>query len=230
MKAINNICRYVAIVFGLASVVLFFTRFATIMVNQIEVPFVGAELAFGSEVEVVKGYTFDMYKSADILVCFVLAVASLASGCFAIKSKKGRYAASAIGLIATVYMFVIAVSDPTSFIDKRPLPNVTGMSYSPFVWLIVAGLFLFTVASIAYLLIDDYLEVKASNGEKLTIPKRVVRFFRDYKSETKKIVWPGPKDVIKNTTIVIVMCLIVGLLIWGVDFGLGKLLNLVLGI
>ncbi len=230
MKAINNICRYAAIVFGLASVVLFFTRFATIMVNQIEVPFVGAELAFGSEVEVVKGYTFDMYKSADILVCFILAVASLASGCFAIKSKKGRYAASAIGLIATVYMFVIAASDPTSFIDKRPLPNVTGMSYSPFVWLIVAGLFLFTVASIAYLLIDDYLEVKASNGEKLTIPKRVVRFFRDYKSETKKIVWPGPKDVIKNTTIVIVMCLIVGLLIWGVDFGLGKLLNLVLGI
>jgi preprotein translocase subunit SecE len=79
------------------------------------------------------------------------------------------------------------------------------------------------------LLIDDYIEVAESKGAKLTIPKRIVRFFRDYKSEVKKIVWPGYKDVIKNTVIVLIMCLIIGLLIWAVDFGLGQLVQLILG-
>ncbi len=229
MKAINKICRYAAIVLGLASLVLFFTSFATIVTNGTETSFVAAQLAFGSKVEIA-GTTYDMYKSADILVCFFLTLAAAASSFFAIKSKNGRYAASAIGLGTTIYMLVIAASDPTNFIDKRPLTNITGMEYSPLVWVLVAALFLFTVISIAYLLIDDYLEVLASNGEKLTIPKRVIRFFRDYKSEVKKIVWPNYKDVIKNTVIVLVMCLIVGILIWVVDFGLGQLLNLILGI
>ena len=229
MKAINKVCRYAAIVFGLASLVLFFTKFATIVTNGNEASFVGAQLAFGSKVEIA-GTTYDMLKSADILVCFFLTVAALAASFFAIKYKKGRYAASAIGLGTTIYMLVIALSHPSNFIDKRPLTGITSMEYSPFVWIIVAALFLFTVASIAYLLIDDYLEVLASNGEKLTIKRRVIRFFRDYKSEVKKIVWPGPRDVVKNTLIVLVMCLIVGILIWVVDFGLGQLLNLIYGV
>ena len=229
MKAINKICRYAAIVFGLASLVLFFTNFATIVTNGNEANFVAAQLAFGSKVEIA-GTTYNMLKSADILVCFFLTLAAVASSFFAVKSKNGRYAASAISLGTFIYMLVIAVSDPTHFVDKRPLPGVTEITYSPLVWVLVAALFLFTVISIAYLLIDDYLEVLASNGEKITIPKRVVRFFRDYKSEVKKIVWPGYKEVIKNTLIVLVMCLIVGILIWVVDFGLGQLLNLILGV
>jgi len=184
-------------------------------------------LAFGSEVTIGKTLV-DMHKSADIFVCFFLTLAGVVASFFAMKSKKGRYAASAIGLGAFIYTLVIAASDPTNYIDKRPLTNVTGMEYSPLVWVLVAALFLFTVISIAYLLIDDYLEVKASNGEKLTIPKRVIRFFRDYKSEVKKIVWPGPREVVKNTLIVLAMCLIVGILIWVVDFGLGKLLGIIL--
>ncbi|MBQ8532710.1 MAG: preprotein translocase subunit SecE [Clostridia bacterium] len=95
--------------------------------------------------------------------------------------------------------------------------------------MLVIALFLFVIASAAYLLIDDYIEVAASKGEKLTIPKRIIRFFKDYKSEVKKIVWPGLKEVIKNTVIVLIMCLLVGVLIWLIDFGLGQLLNLVLG-
>lgn len=227
MKAFNKICRYAAVVFGLASLVLFFTDFATIVTSGTKVSFVATQLAFGSEVTIGKTLV-DMHKSADIFVCFFLTLAGVAASFFAMKSKKGRYAASAIGLGAFIYTLVIAASDPTNYIDKRPLPNVTGMEYSPLVWVLVAALFLFTVISIAYLLIDDYLEVKASNGEKLTIPKRVIRFFRDYKSEVKKIVWPGPREVVKNTLIVLAMCLIVGILIWVVDFGLGKLLGIIL--
>jgi len=229
MKAINNVCRYAAIVFGLASLVLFFTKFATIITNGTEVSFVAAQLAFGSKVEIA-GSTVDMHKSAHIFACFFLTIASVASSFFAVKYKKGRYAASAIGLGTFIYMFVMAVSNPAKFVDRDPLVNIGGTTYSPFVWVLVATLFLFAVISIAYLLIDDYIEVKASNGEKITIPKRVVRFFRDYKSEVKKIVWPNYKEVIKNTVIVLVMCLLVGALIWVVDFGLGQLLNLILGV
>ncbi|MBE6727243.1 MAG: preprotein translocase subunit SecE [Ruminococcaceae bacterium] len=105
---------------------------------------------------------------------------------------------------------------------------VTELEYTIFVWICVIALFLFAAFAIAYLLIDDYIEVAASKGEKLTIPKRVVRFFRDYKSEVKKIVWPGPRDIVKNTLIVLIMCLLIGALIWVFDFGLGKLLELIL--
>ncbi|MBR5222811.1 MAG: preprotein translocase subunit SecE [Clostridia bacterium] len=68
----------------------------------------------------------------------------------------------------------------------------------------------------------------ASNGTKKTILYRVIHFLRDYKSEIKKIVWPNYKEVIKNTGIVLIMCAVVGVLIWAVDFGLGKLIELIL--
>ncbi|MBQ3816667.1 MAG: preprotein translocase subunit SecE [Clostridia bacterium] len=111
----------------------------------------------------------------------------------------------------------------------RPLKDIGAIKYSPFVLITAIVLFLFVAAAVAYLLIDDYLEVKASKSGKLTIPKRIVRFFRDYKSEVKKIVWPGFKEVLKNTGIVIIMCVIVGIFIWLVDYGLGSLLNVILG-
>jgi preprotein translocase subunit SecE len=70
----------------------------------------------------------------------------------------------------------------------------------------------------------------ASKGEKKTICQRIGLFFRDNKSEVKKIVWPSLRDVIKNTIIVLIMCLIVGALIWAVDFGLGRLIEAILGV
>ena len=91
-------------------------------------------------------------------------------------------------------------------------------------------MFAFTAVAGAYLLIDDYLEVAASKGSKLTIPKRVVRFLRDYKSEIKKIIWPGWKDVLKNTAIVLAICLVIGAFIWVVDYGLAELVKLILGV
>lgn len=228
MKTLNRICQILAIVFGVASLVLFFTRFATVISGGNEVNLVGAQLGFGGKVTVA-GTEYKMAKSSDILFCFILTVLSAVFGIVSFKSKKLRYAAPFVGIIDAVYMLVIALSNPFSFVDKRPLPDVTAVSYAPFVLITAILLFAFTAAAVAYLLVDDYLEVKASNGSKLTIPKRIVHFFRDYKSEIKKIVWPGWKDVVKNTVIVLIMCLIIGALIWLIDFGLGRLLELILG-
>ena len=228
MKTVNRICQILAIAFGVASLVLFFTRFAPVISGGNEGNLVGAQLGFGGKVTVA-GTEYKMAKSSDILFCFILTAVSAVLGILAFKSKKVRYAAPFVGIIDAVYMLVIALSNPYAFVDKRPLPDVTAVNYTPFVLIAAILLFAFTAAAVAYLLIDDYLEVKASNGSKLTIPKRIVRFFRDYKSEIKKIVWPGWKDIVKNTVIVLIMCLIIGALIWLIDFGLGQLLELILG-
>lgn len=228
MKAVNKIFRFSAIALGVAALVLFFTRFATVVSGANEVNLVGAQLAFGSKIT-VDGTEYNMAISSDILFCFILTALSLVLSIFSFKSKGLRYVAPGVGIIDAVYMLVIALSNPYAFVDKRPLPDVSGITYSAFVLIAAIVLFVFTACAAAYLLIDDYLEVKASNGSKLTIPKRIVRFFRDYKSEIKKIVWPGWKDVLKNTVIVLIMCLLIGAFIWLVDFGLGKLLELILG-
>ena len=229
MKTVNKIFQILTIVFGLASLVLFFTKFVNIALGDVSDSLVGAQLAFGSEVDFA-GTKYDMAKSADILLCFWLTVIAFAPSIFSFKSKKLRYAAPAFGIIATIYMLVIRVSGPFKFVDVRPLAysDITSMTYTSFVLFAVIALALFTICGVAHLLIDDYIEVSESKGEKLTIPKRVIRFFRDYKSEYKKIVWPGIKDVVKNTVIVLIMCLLIGILIWVVDFGLGKLLGLIL--
>ncbi len=229
MKAINKICWILSIVLGLGAIVLFFTDFASITTGSNTATLVGAGLGFGAKTEVA-GTQYEMAKSADIWFCFwVCAIAAVLS-ILSFKSKKLRYAAPAVGAVSGIYMLVIALSNPWKFVDTRPLPNVTDVAYKPFVLITALVLLGFTVVSFAHLLIDDYIEVRESKGAKLTIFKRIIRFFRDYKSEVKKIIWPGWKEVAKNTFIVLVICLIIGAFIWAIDFGLAKLLELVLGV
>lgn len=43
------------------------------------------------------------------------------------------------------------------------------------------------------------------------------KFFKEVKSEIKKIVWPAKQQVIKNTMIVIAAVVVIGLVIWVLD-------------
>ena len=47
---------------------------------------------------------------------------------------------------------------------------------------------------------------------------RICKYFRELRSELKKVVWSTPKQVAKNTVIVIVCVLVVGVFIWLFDF------------
>ena len=228
MKAVNRICQILAVLFSLCALVLFFTKFATITSDAGSEALAGTVLGFGSKIEFA-GVEYDLAKSADILFCFLLSAVGFVMSVFSFKSKSLRYTAPVVGLISGIYMLVVAVSDPWKFIDKRPIANVTDIAYESAVLYAAIALLLFAVAAAAYLFIDDYIEVKASTGAKRTIMQRVIGFLRDYKSEAKKIVWPGIKMVLKNTLIVIIMCLLVGALIWLLDFGLAKLLELITG-
>ncbi len=49
------------------------------------------------------------------------------------------------------------------------------------------------------------------------------------KAELKKVIWPTKKEVINYTTVVIVMCTIVALVVWIIDTGLNKLLSAIIG-
>jgi preprotein translocase SecE subunit len=53
--------------------------------------------------------------------------------------------------------------------------------------------------------------------------KKIAGFFKGVKGEAKKIVWPSFSFVVKNTGVVILMCMIVGAAIWIFDavFSLG---------
>ncbi|MDR1927165.1 MAG: preprotein translocase subunit SecE [Oscillospiraceae bacterium] len=50
--------------------------------------------------------------------------------------------------------------------------------------------------------------------------KKFAKFWKDFRGELRKIVWPDFKTVMRNTGIVLVTVLIVGAMIWIVDFGL----------
>ena len=60
--------------------------------------------------------------------------------------------------------------------------------------------------------------------------KNAGKFFRDVKSEIKKIVWPTPKSVFKNTGVVLVAIIIIGILISGLDSIFLALLGLVMNV
>ena len=44
------------------------------------------------------------------------------------------------------------------------------------------------------------------------------RYFRELRSELKKVVWPTPKQVAKNTLIVVACVVVIGAFIWLFDF------------
>jgi len=59
--------------------------------------------------------------------------------------------------------------------------------------------------------------VKKEDVKKLSFGKRVVKWTREMKSELKKVVWPGPKQIVNNTLVALVVMLVSAVVIWGFD-------------
>ena len=61
----------------------------------------------------------------------------------------------------------------------------------------------------------------------------IARYFRELRSELKKVVWPTPKQVLKNTLIVALCVVAVGVFIWVFDYvaqiGITALIGLLKG-
>ena len=52
-------------------------------------------------------------------------------------------------------------------------------------------------------------KVKGSN--------RIAKWFREMRSELKKIVWPTPKQILNNTIVSLVVIVVAAIVIWGFD-------------
>ena len=57
--------------------------------------------------------------------------------------------------------------------------------------------------------------------EKLKLGARIKKFFRDYRSEMKKIVWPTRTQVIQNTGVVVIAILFVAVIVGLLDLAFG---------
>lgn len=76
-------------------------------------------------------------------------------------------------------------------------------------------------------------EKKAKADEKKSKPsffKRIAHWFREMKSELKKVMWPTPKQTVNNTLIVIACVIVVGLFIWAFDWLAGAVYQALLAL
>ena len=71
-------------------------------------------------------------------------------------------------------------------------------------------------------------EVKKENWFARTWAK-TKKYFRELKSELKKVVWSTPQQVLKNALIVVGCVLVVGVFIWLFDFVAGIIIGALLG-
>lgn len=69
----------------------------------------------------------------------------------------------------------------------------------------------------------------ASAANKPKQKRSIVRYFKDARSEFKKVVWPSRKQVINNTIVVIISLVVSGLAVWGLDTLFITIFKLVLG-
>lgn len=61
------------------------------------------------------------------------------------------------------------------------------------------------------------------------ITEKIVRFLKEAKIELKKVTWPTPRQTLASTSVVIIVVIIVSIYLGIVDFGVAKVIRLVLG-
>ena len=59
--------------------------------------------------------------------------------------------------------------------------------------------------------------------------EKVKQFLKEVKIELKKVVWPTRKDTIASTSVVLVIVMIIAVFLGLVDFGLSRIIKLILG-
>jgi len=65
----------------------------------------------------------------------------------------------------------------------------------------------------------------AEASKKPGVLARIKKYFRELKSELKKVVWPSKNQIVNNTLIVLLCVLVVGIFIWIFDAVAGLIVN-----
>lgn len=67
-------------------------------------------------------------------------------------------------------------------------------------------------------------------AEEVKKENKIAKFFRDYKSEFKKIVWPTKEETLRMSAVVLASIIIAGFAIWLLDMSFSGLIDLVAGL
>ncbi len=227
MKALKNVFKILAIILTFGALALYFFDFAVAAIPSLGkgVGLRGIELAFGGELTVATGaepITTVLAKSTFYLLTFLLTVFSAALAVFGIK-KNGSSVASVVFSLITGIMLTTYVAGGSQYVDTQGLSGVTSIDMTKWAWIAVALVFAGAVFTVLGILAGDKAKVAEEGGK--TIPKRVVRFVKDYIGEIKKITWPKVSAATKNTIIVIVISALIGAFVWLLDFGLSHFID-----
>ena len=65
-----------------------------------------------------------------------------------------------------------------------------------------------------------------TNNGNVKQKKSLIRFFREAKSELKKVTWPSKEQLAHNTLIILVFIIIVTVILSVLDLGFGKLFQM----
>ena len=66
--------------------------------------------------------------------------------------------------------------------------------------------------------------IKQDNKKSKKEEKNKRHFFKDFKAELKRVVWPTPKQLLNSTIAVITIVLVIGVIVFALDMGF-ELLN-----
>lgn len=225
-KVLPNLFKALVCIFSLTAITLFFFNFVKVGGDY---SLTGFQAAFGST-QTISGKDVTTYKSAWYMFAFLLSAFTLVFGATNFKVKGAKYASFGFSIATFINMCALYFGFPKYF-DYRPSSVGTKelATQLPFLLALIAAGVVMVLATVS-MLVSDAAEVKESKGTKITIPKRIKKFFVDYKREIKNIVWPSRKTVLRNFVVVLVMCAVVGAYIWVLDFGLARLLEFVLSL
>jgi len=76
---------------------------------------------------------------------------------------------------------------------------------------------------------DKEIEKTEQTGEKIRRRKKVkgsnrfAKWFREMRSELKKVVWPTPKQILNNTFVSLSVMAASAVAIWGLDYAAGQI-------
>ena len=228
MKTVRSILKILALALSVGTIVLFFFNFVSLKVGPETVNLLGANLVFGSNVDVA-GVEASLQVSAYYTATAVLVLLTAATAVGGLFKTASQVWSMILGLITGALFTVINAAGGTKYVDVRDLGSVGTVSkvqMTTFAWVAVGLIFASAVISAVALLVNDAVIVKET-GKKSVFGKSVA-FLKEYKVEIKKVTWPAWATVLKNTIVVIVIALVIGAFIWLIDWGLSALFELLL--
>jgi len=76
---------------------------------------------------------------------------------------------------------------------------------------------------------EEKIEKTEQSGSKAPVKRkirgknRIARWFREMRSELKKVVWPTPKQIVNNTIVSLSVMAAAAIGVWALDFAAGQI-------